>query len=390
MQLAEINAQIRSKVVECDALLDDKYEAFSRLSPRTVETALQTARSHYELLLAVRRLLYQLAVEHNGAEPEQLLEQANAPLDALIRLVQTQITALEAGDCSAARDAYDRERLETSSLEQKIRTFLRLAVEQHRGEFTRIVLQAKRVGFALLLAAMQACAMPQVTRAPVSVTPVELRASRVQEIRAVLGRYEYVAPARIVNLAYDYRYSRNGDHTLAYYVRLKPSGRVDKAREVAFTKEQMRKLRLSEQEIDAYLPLFMDTGIIIYKEEALYRSDFQGIQLHERIHLEWDFLPTPESNILYEAARELSETMRRSPVQYCTETVRKQLLNSDCLGAALEVDRSILEFYSYLAEGAFKPKLLEDLQTLFPRAYNIYTEMVRRAIARGQSPLTLH
>ncbi len=181
--------------------------------------------------------------------------------------------------------------------------------------------------------------------------------------------------------------------------------------------ENLHKLNLSDKDISVYATILSTPDVIVFRESLIKDSFFKKALAHERFHKELTKLPKETYNYMHEIsdhiqsikysindakkhpelfstqdlnqwelfiANEMPALQKKYPwksenellnlfSRYIFEQKSQNLLDTSSIAAGLNFE----EFYTYLAQGAFKERV-ETVLKQYPPAWNVYEQIKKR------------
>jgi len=135
--------------------------------------------------------------------------------------------------------------------------------------------------------------------------------------------------------------------------------------------DRLNKLGLSEEEISFYSTLFTSSDIIIFKESVLKDKNFEKIVPHERFHMAMKRLNKEDYDYMMDVANELLDR-RDDGARFVRERDDSEYVGGF---AVVQAQMNPEEFYTYLAQGEFMPRVEEVLNKDYPRTYEIFNRI---------------
>lgn len=214
-----------------------------------------------------------------------------------------------------------------------------------------------------------------------------------ERLEKLLRKNEYLVPDNILNIYYqtiDVN-AINITNVSGGYIDRNWLSREGKTDEFG---EKLKKLGLDEEEADGFLSLFSSKDVIILNDSLLRdEKKFKEILFHERIHEEMSHLNKEDLDSLKAGYNDV-ENHPAIPVNpdsnfgvsersFLEDKFDTENTNSHGWFSAI-ASFNWKEFYPYLANGKFVPRVLEEIRKNHPGAYKIFEKMESEAKVEKQ------
>lgn len=148
---------------------------------------------------------------------------------------------------------------------------------------------------------------------------------------------------------------------------------LDTEEELKEFNERLGNLNLSEIETEKYTRLFTSSDIIVIKESVLKdKEKFRKFLPHERFHKNIQKLDKQDYDYMMSVADDLVWKETDNGLRFVRERETSKYLGGFALAEATENPE---EFYTYLAQGEFMPRVEKTLKEDYPKAYDLFNEI---------------